>query len=132
MNRIVLMGRFTKDPDVRSTGETHVARFNLAVDRRVKGEDKADFIPCVAFGRTAEFIENYFRQGSRILVEGRLQSGSYEKDGKKVYTLDVVVENAEFCENKKAESAEPPKPNPMSSFMDITDSLEDDGLPFIS
>lgn len=107
MNKVILSGRLTRDPDVRQTaGEnpTAVARYTLAVDRRFKkdGEAGADFIPCVAFGKGAEFAERYIRQGTKILVIGRLQTGSYvNKEGVKVYTTDVVVEEHEFAESKR-------------------------------
>ena len=101
MNKVILMGRLTRDPDVRySNGEqaTAVARFTLAVDRRVArrdGEQTADFIGCVAFGRTAEFVEKYFRQGMRMVISGRIQTGSYtNRDGQKVYTTDVVAKKS--------------------------------------
>lgn len=99
MNLVVLMGRLTADPDVRYTQEqTAVARFTLAVDR-IKGE--ADFIRCVAFGKSAEFVGKYFSKGSRILLNGRIQTGSYtDKDGKRVYTTDVIADHVEFCESK--------------------------------
>ena len=106
MNKVILMGRLTRDPEVRySQGErsTAVARYTLAVDRTFKrdGEASADFIGCVAFGRSAEFAEKYFRQGTKIAVVGRIQTGSYvNKDGVKVYTTDVVVEEQEFAESK--------------------------------
>ena len=106
MNNVVLVGRFTRDPDVRYTdGGTTIARFSLAVDRRFKSDNgpTADFPNCVAFGKTAEFIEKYFRQGMRIGVQGRIQTGSYEnQEGAKVYTTDIVVENCEFVESKAA------------------------------
>ena len=161
MNRVILMGRLTRDPDIRySQGENSmaIARFTLAVDRRVRrdAEQTADFISCVAFGRTAEFFEKYFRQGSRVCVEGRIQTGSYvNRDGQKVYTTDVVVENAEFADSKASSSSQqsapaydrrsssapqqtPQKPAAAApaaeaaqeGFMDITDGLEDEGLPF--
>lgn len=106
MNKIILCGRLTKDPEVRySQGEnsTCVARYTLAVDRKyTKGEEKqADFISCVAFGKSGEFAEKYLKKGTKILVTGRIQTGSYEKDGKKIYTTDVVVEEHEFVEAKK-------------------------------
>ena len=106
MNKVILMGRLTRDPEVRySAGENAlaVARYTLAVDRRFRrdGEASADFISCVAFGRTAEFAEKYFRQGLKIAVTGRIQTGSYtNRDGQKVYTTDVVVEEQEFAESK--------------------------------
>ena len=94
-------GRLTKDPVIRATSETTVARFTLAVDRRYKGENNADFISCVAFGKTAEFIEKYFTKGMKIEIVGRIQTGSYEKKGEKIYTTDVVAETVGFAESKK-------------------------------
>ncbi|MBQ6470084.1 MAG: single-stranded DNA-binding protein [Lachnospiraceae bacterium] len=111
MNIVVLMGRLTRDPEVRySSGENPlaIARYTLAVDRRFRrdGEQSADFISCVAFGRAAEFAEKYFHQGIRITVSGRIQTGSYtNKDGNKVYTTEVVVDNQEFAESKAASDA---------------------------
>ena len=109
MNKVILCGRLTRDPEVRySSGEnqTAVARYTLAVDRRFKrqgDEQTADFINCVVFGRGAEFAENYLHQGTKIIAEGRIQTGSYtNKDGQRVYTTDVVVENQEFAESKAA------------------------------
>ena len=112
MNKVILMGRLTREPDVRYTqGENQmcVARYTIAVDRRVSrnannnGEPTADFIGCVAFGRQGEFAEKYLHKGMKIAVEGRIQTGSYtNKDGQKVYTTDIVVENHEFCESKNA------------------------------
>ena len=108
MNKVILMGRLTRDPEVRySAGEsgTAIARYTLAVDRRFKrdGEATADFISCVSFGRTAEFVEKYFRQGLKIIVSGRIQTGSYtNRDGQKVYTTEVVVEEQEFAEGKNS------------------------------
>ena len=108
MNKVILMGRLTRDPDVRySQGEraTAVARYTLAVNRRFKrdGEPDADFVNCVAFGRAGEFAEKYFRQGIKIVISGRIQTGSYtNKDGIKVYTTDVIVEEQDFCESKAA------------------------------
>ena len=147
MNKVVLMGRLTRDPDVRySQGETPlaIARYTLAVDRRFKrnGEQDADFINCVAFGRTAEFAEKYLKQGTKMVVSGRIQTGSYtNKDGQRVYTTDVVVEEQEFAESKSAASGEtaaytPSRPEPSAAagdgFMNIPDgdSVEDEGLPF--
>ena len=111
MNKVILMGRLTRDPEVRySAGENAlaIARYTLAVDRRFRrdGEASADFISCVSFGRTAEFAEKYFRQGLKIAVTGRIQTGSYtNKDGQKVYTTDVVVEEQDFAESKAAASS---------------------------
>lgn len=108
MNKVILMGRLTRDPEVRYTaGENQmaIARYTLAIDRRFKreGEAEADFIPCVVFGKSAEFAEKYFRQGLRITISGRIQTGSYtNRDGNKVYTTEVVVEEQEFAESKNA------------------------------
>lgn len=100
MNKVIEIGRLAKDPEVRQ-GNTLVARFTLAVDRRGDG---VDFINCVAFGKTAEFLEKYFKKGMRLAIEGRIQTGSYKnKEGKTVYTTDVVAEHAEFVESKKTE-----------------------------
>ena len=112
MNKVVLMGRLTRDPDVRySQGENAlaIARYTLAVDRRFKrdGEQSADFINCVAFGRSAEFAEKYLKQGTKIVATGRIQTGSYtNKDGNKVYTTDVVIEDQEFAESKGSSSSD--------------------------
>ena len=94
MNRVILMGRLTRDPEMRGEGTGLLARYSLAVDRRFKrdGEPTADFINCVSFGKSAEFTEKYFCKGMRVTVSGRIQTGSYEKDGQKIYTTDVVVE----------------------------------------
>ena len=110
MNYCACIGRMTKDPEIRYTQgdkSTAVARFTLAVDRKFKkeGEQAADFIPCVAFGKTAEFIEKFFHKGMKAALEGRIQTGSYtNKDGQKVYTVDVITENIEFAESKKVEN----------------------------
>jgi len=112
MNKVILMGRLTRDPDIRySQGEnaTAVARYTLAVDRRFArrdGEQTADFITCVAFGRQAEFAEKYLHQGTKIAITGRIQTGSYtNRDGNKVYTTDIVVEEQEFAESKAASAS---------------------------
>lgn len=104
MNKVILMGRLTKDPEVRYSAEqTAIARYTLAVDRRTK-EAAADFIPCVAFGRSAEFAEKYLHKGIKIVIVGRIQTGSYtNRDGQKVYTTDVIVEEQEFAESKSAQ-----------------------------
>ena len=126
MNKVILMGRLTKDPDVRYTNNSNepmcVARYTLAVDRRFsKGEGQnADFISCVAFGKSGEFVEKYLKQGTKICISGRIQTGSYEKDGRKVYTTDVVVEEHEFAESKKEEA----ETAPAEGFMDIPDNLD--------
>jgi single-strand DNA-binding protein len=139
MNKVILMGRLTRDPEVRMSGDTAVARFSLAVDRRFKkdGEQAADFINCVAFGKTGEFIEKYGHKGTKFVVEGRILTGSYtNKDGQKVYTTDVVVEQVEFAESKASSdgNATGNTYNSDSStdtgFMNIPDGVEDEGLPF--
>ena len=135
MNKVILMGRMTRDAEVRySHGDnaTAIARFSLAVDRKFKrdGEESADFIGCIAFGKTAEFLERFGNKGTKFLIEGRIQTGSYEKSGQKVYTTDVVVENIEFAESKGNTSGEP-KATPQSSngFMNIPDGVQEE-LPF--
>ena len=155
MNKVILMGRLTRDPEVRYSqgGENSlaIARYTLAVDRRFKrnGDDQtADFIGCVAFGRNAEFAEKYFRQGLKIIVSGRIQTGSYtNRDGQKVYTTEVVVEEQEFAESKAASdnyaashpqtSAPAPAPSmpapgaaSADGFMNIPDGIDEE-LPFI-
>ena len=138
MNKVIEIGRLTKDPEIRysqGANTTCVARYTLAVDRKFKqeGQPTADFINCIAFGKLGEFAEKYLRQGIKIAVTGRIQTGSYtNKDGQKVYTTDVVVEEQEFCESK---SSNQPQGNdrPQASsdvFMSIPDNLEDEGLPF--
>ena len=147
MNKVILMGRLTRDPEVRySQGENAlaIARYTLAVDRRAarrEGEATADFINCVAFGRSAEFAERYLRQGTKILVSGRIQTGSYtNRDGQKVYTTEVVVEESEFAESKANSSAPSnnsyqasPAPSPSADigdgFMNIPDGIDEE-LPF--
>ena len=110
-----------------------VARFTLAVDRRFKqeGQPTADFIRCIAFGKTAEFFERFGRKGTKFLIEGRIQTGSYtNKDGQKVYTTDVVVENTEFCESKNSSgSSAEPQPKPDDIFMSIPNDIGEE-LPF--
>lgn len=146
MNKVILMGRLTRDPDIRySQGENAmaIARYTLAVDRRGRkdgsSDQTADFISCVSFGKIAEFAERYLRQGTKIVAEGRIQTGSYtNKDGQKVYTTDVVVENCEFAESKNSASDggsySSSRPEPTSAagdgFMNIPDGVEDEGLPF--
>lgn len=134
MNKTLLIGRTTKDPDIRYTQSEQpmtIARFNLAVDRRFKkeGEQSADFISCVAFGKTAEFIEKYVFKGTKIAVEGRIQTGSYtNNDGNKVYTTDVVVEQVEFAGSKTDSESAAKESN--DDFMNVADGLDDEGLPF--
>lgn len=145
MNKVILMGRLTRDPEVRySQGETPmaIARYSLAVDRRFNRNNQdgqtADFINCVAFGRNGEFAEKYLRKGTKILAEGRIQTGSYtNKDGVKVYTTEVVVENQEFAESKSSQGGDggyalaPNAGTPAPAgdgFMNIPDGIEE--LPF--
>ena len=143
MNKVILVGRLTKDPEVRySQGEnaTAVARYTVAVDRRFKrdGEPTADFIPCVVFGRSAEFAEKYFRQGLRVAISGRITTGSYtNKDGIKVYTTEVTVEEQEFAESKAESEANTtsnqqstPTSAPTSDgFINVPDGVDEE-LPF--
>ena len=154
MNKVILMGRLTRDPEVRySAGDnsTAVARYTLAVDRRFRrdGNDgqSADFIGCVAFGRSAEFAEKYLRQGTKVVVTGRIQTGSYtNRDGQKVYTTEVIIEDQEFADSKNGSGGSAgayqgggyqqpaSRPAPSSAigdgFMNIPDGVEDEGLPF--
>lgn len=139
MNKVVLMGRLTRDPEVRysTSGDSQlaIARYTLAVDRRFKkdGEATADFIRCVAFGKNGEFAEKYLHQGTKVVIEGRIQTGSYQdKDGKTVYTTEVVVENQEFAESKRVSEENGVNPPPVDSdgFMTIPDNVDDSGLPF--
>ena len=135
MNKWLGLGRLTRDPDIRYTnGEEQmcVARYTVAIDRKVKkeGQQNADFISCVAFGKNGEFAEKYLKKGTKIAVEGRIQTGSYiNKDGQKVYTTEIVVESQEFAESKKAsdEQEEPIETN--DGYMDIPEGIEQD-LPF--
>lgn len=129
MNKVILMGRLTKDPDTRQAGETTVTRFSIAIDRRYKqdGGQTADFPSIVAFGKTAEFISKYFHKGVKIAIEGRLQTGSYEKDGVKHYTTDVIAEAVEFAESKKADD----KPQGNDDLLEVPKEwLDDVELPF--
>ena len=146
MNKVILMGRLTKDPEIRYTqAETPVAiaRYTLAVDRRYKrdGDQDADFIPCSAFGRNGEFADKYLRKGTKITVVGRIQTGSYtNKEGQRIYTTEVVVEEQEFAESKRAtDGAQAGNAAPVAErkpatgtdgFMNIPDGLDEEGLPF--
>ena len=150
MNKVILVGRLTRDPDIRYTqgqNSMAVARYTLAVDRRrtsADGQREADFIGCVAFGRQAEFAERYLHQGTKLIVTGRIQTGSYTRqDGQKVYTTDVVVEDQEFAESKAASEGRSSSSSSYGSapkdfggddigdgFMNIPDGVEDEGLPF--
>ena len=148
MNKVMLMGRLTRDPEVRySQGENASANasFSLAVDRRFKrqgDEQTADFIRCVTFGKTAEFAEKYLKKGTKVVAIGRIQTGSYtNKDGQRVYTTDVIVEELEFAESKGAQSgagdfggADSGRPSPadaaVDGFMNIPDGIDEE-LPFV-
>lgn len=139
MNLILLCGRLTKDPEVRyGANNTAIARFSIAVDRRFKrdGQPTADFFNCTAFGKTGEFIEKYFRKGSKILVNGEMQNDNYKnKDGQMVYGFQVLVNNVEFAESKAAsqQNGYAPQAVPVQqaddSFMQIPDGIEE-SLPF--
>jgi single-strand DNA-binding protein len=131
MNNVSLVGRLTRDPEIKiSASGSSYARFAIAVDRRKK-DDGADFINIIAFGKTSEFIEKYFRKGQRIGIAGRIQTGSYDgKDGKKVYTFDVIADNVEFVESKSASGPASAIPANADGFVNVPDDLEDDGLPF--
>ena len=134
MNVVVLMGRLTKDPETRYTQGAEpmaITRYTLAVDRRFKreGDQTADFISCVCFRKAAEFAEKYFRQGMRVTVSGRIQTGSYtNKDGQKVYTTEVVVDNQEFADAKREEKKQDPE-IPENDFVGVPEGLEEE-LPF--
>ena len=144
MNKVILMGRLTRDPEIRQSQNgdesMKIARYTLAVDRRGSrnsgnGQPTADFIPCVAFGRGADFAEGYLHQGTKIVVTGRIQTGSYtNKDGVKVYTTDIIVDETEFAESKSSANggtnADNPAPASSDGFINIPDSVEDEGLPF--
>ena len=140
MNKVILMGRLTRDPDVRYTQGNEpmcIARYTLAVDRKISrnSNNNADFIPCVCFGKTAEFVEKYLKKGTKMAVTGRIQTGSYtNRDGVKVYTTEVVVEDQEFAESKAAQSGQqntqPAKEEEgMDGFMNIPEGIDEE-LPF--
>ena len=143
MNKIILMGRLTRDPETRYTqGDSQfaVARFALAVDRRFKrqGEPEADFFNCTAFGKQGEFVEKYLKQGTKILISGRIQNDNYtNKNGEKVYSVQVIVEEIEFAESKSAQSGatgfQPIQPDPSQAaddgFLNIPNGIEEE-LPF--
>ena len=138
MNRVILMGRLTRNPEVRYTqgqDSMAIARYTLAVDRATKGGNQAaDFIPCVAFNKAGEFAEKYFRQGMRVLVSGRIQTGSYtNKEGQKVYTTEIIIVTQEFAdikgENTKVTGNHSSNTD-VDGFMNIPDGVDDEGLPF--
>lgn len=141
MNKVILMGRLTRNADVRwSQGQDQkaIARFTVAVDRKVAknndpNQQTADFVSCVAFGKTAEFLEKYGTQGAKFAIEGRIQTGSYtNKDNQKVYTTDVVVESLEFAESKRSQEQSGQNRGKVDpdGFMNIPDGVEAEGLPF--
>jgi single-strand DNA-binding protein len=137
MNKVILIGRLTRDPDVRYTQSAEpkaVAKYTLAVDRRFKdanGERQADFISCTAFGKAAEFVEKYLHKGTKIAVTGHIQTGSYEKDGAKHYTTDVIIEEQEFCESKRQDGEQPGQQGtPADQWANVTDE-EMETLPFM-
>lgn len=130
MNKVILAGRLTADPEVRYSGEMCVARYRLAVDRRTArnadGHREADFINCVAFHKSGEFAEKYLKKGMKIMVSGRIQTGSYkDKEGRTVYTTDVVVEEHEFCESKGQKEE-----TQGNGFVPTPDDEDFEGLPF--
>ena len=137
MNKTILMGRLTRDPEVsysNADNSTALARFNLAVDRRFKraGDSaETDFFNCIAFGKQAEFVEKYLKKGTKILLTGRIQNNNYtNKEGQKVYSMQIIAEEMEFAESKNASGrAESQRPD-SDGFMNIPDGLEDEELPF--
>ena len=141
MNKVILMGRLTRDPEVRYSqgqNQTCIARYTLAVERRFKqeGQQSADFIGCVAFGKLGEFAEKYLKQGTKVAITGKIQTGSYtNRDGQKVYTTDIVVEEQEFAESKNAAGNRENAANTQQSqtdadgFMHIPEGIEEE-LPF--
>lgn len=137
MNKVILMGRLTREPNISySTGEkqTIIARYTLAVDRRRRadnGEQTADFISCVAFDKAAEFAEKYLHQGTKMVVTGRIQTGSYtNKEGQKIYTTDVVIEEQEFAESKNTANTVTSNNTTNDGFMQIPEDFDSEGLPF--
>lgn len=137
MNNVILKGRLTKDPEIRTNGDKSVARLTVAVNRRgVNGQNDSDFIPCVAFGKTAETMSKYLAKGREVVIRGNIRTGSYtNKDGQKVYTTDVWVDEFEFCGSKNdapapsSNNAPAPATN-SDGFMHIPDGVGDEGLPF--
>ena len=132
-NKVFLMGRLTKDPEIKGEGDKKVSRYSLAVDRKYKrdGEESTDFLNCVCFGKSAEFAEKYLKKGTKIVVIGRIQTGSYtNKDGQKIYTTDIIVEDQEFAESKNTSGgSSPAATSGDGDFMDIPKSSLDD-MPF--
>ena len=134
MNKSIISGRFTADPELSYAGETTIARFVVACNRRFKkeGQPEADFIRCTAFGKTAENIGKFFSKGRPILIEGHIQTGSYEKDGVKHYTTDIIVETFDFMDSKSnTDSAAEPTPSAVGEgFVNVPDNVEGEELPF--
>lgn len=124
-NKVILMGRLTRDPEIKTANDKQVARYSLAVDRRFSNsEEKTDFLNIVAFGKSAEFAEKYFKKGMKVLVTGRIQTGSFvNKDGNKVNTFDIVVEDQEFCESKGNNSAPSESAPANEDFMNVTEDM---------
>lgn len=143
MNKVLLMGRLTKDPECRYNGDMAITRYALAVDRRraKEGEQTADFLNCVAFGKGGEFADKYFRKGMRVAIIGHIQTGSYtNREGQKVYTTDIIVEEQEFADAKrgtdtteteaqKPEPAKETKQETLGEWMNVPE-IDDEGLPF--
>lgn len=135
MNKVILMGRLTRDPEIRYPRDPEAAavgRFSLAVDRRFKkdGSPDADFFNCVCFGRQAEFVEKYLKKGIKMLITGRVENNNYtDRDGRKVYAVQIVVEEMEFAESKAANNEPTPAPGVGDGFMNIPDGIEEE-LPF--
>lgn len=132
MNKVILIGRLIKDVETRVAGNTTVGRYTLAVDRKFKkdGEPTADFIPCVVFGKSAEFAEKYFKKGTKISVEGSIRTGSYKnKDGQTVYTTDIIVQEQNFVESKAQNSPAAPTTT-VNDFIPIGEGIADSDLPF--
>ena len=136
MNKVILIGRLTDEPNIKYNEELCIAKYTLAVDRNFKKESEngADFIRCIAFNKNGQFAEKYLTKGKKIAIEGRIQTGSYEnKKGEKVYTTDIIVNSQEFVESKSQETVTrqaEPKPQPKDDFMDIPDNVDETGLPF--
>lgn len=138
MNKVILMGRLTKEPQVSYSNKNSsmaIARYTLAVDRRFakkeEGQVTADFISCVAFGKSAEFAEKYFHTGQRVLIEGTITTSRYEKDGQTLYRTDVVVDSQEFADSKQTgQAGQKQEDSVMDGFLNIPDGLDDEEMPF--
>lgn len=132
MNRVILIGRLTKDPEIRTSGNYTIASFSIAVDRKFKrdGEPEADFFNCTAFNKTAEFVEKYCKKGTKMVVEGRVQNDNYEKDGVKHYGVKIMVDSLEFAESKSANATTSAKVEATGDeFVDAASTLTEE-LPF--